>query len=71
MISGWVCNRIPYWIKDQKKADKQLEFVWRGSKSLGKQTEIWIHVLDTWYSSPAECAFDRNDGKFIINSFTN
>lgn len=32
--------------------EKELEFVWRGSKSLGKSTQIFTHVLDSHYCTP-------------------
>jgi len=61
-FSGWGLNRIPYWIKDQMKANKGLEFVWRGSKTLGQTSEIFAHVLDSFYMSPSEMNFNDNDG---------
>eukprot|EP00118_Oscarella_pearsei_P004513 m.19488 g.19488 ORF g.19488 m.19488 type:complete len:1215 (+) comp27848_c0_seq1:22-3666(+) len=53
-------NRIDYRIKDAMKANKGLEFVWRGSKSLGAARDMWIHVMDSHYCSPKECAYDAN-----------
>jgi len=61
---GFVLNRIPEWLKLQKRSDKNLEFIWRpSSKSYpGNSSDILIHVLDTWYSSPGSCAFNDNNG---------
>eukprot|EP01114_Cavostelium_apophysatum_P015022 TRINITY_DN4014_c0_g1_i1.p1 TRINITY_DN4014_c0_g1~~TRINITY_DN4014_c0_g1_i1.p1 ORF type:complete len:832 (+),score=225.18 TRINITY_DN4014_c0_g1_i1:499-2994(+) len=61
-FSNFVIDRIPYWIKNDMKSSQNLEFVWRGSKSLGNQTDMWIHVLDNMYQSPAEINFNHNDG---------
>lgn len=61
-FNAFILNRIPIWLKEQKKQDQELEFIWRSSKSRGKENDMWIHVLDTWYSSPSACAFDANNG---------
>eukprot|EP00118_Oscarella_pearsei_P019625 m.209602 g.209602 ORF g.209602 m.209602 type:complete len:333 (+) comp39727_c0_seq56:596-1594(+) len=39
------------------KANKGLEFIWRGSKSLGKARDMWVHVLDSHYCTPNVIAF--------------
>jgi len=73
-FSGWGLNRIPYWIKDQMKANKGLEFVWRGSKTLGQTSEIFAHVLDSFYMSPNEMNFNDNsgwDGKYVVDDKKN
>lgn len=46
---------------DKRMADKNLEFVWRGSKSLDKESDIFVHVLDSGYAAPAECNFYATD----------
>jgi hypothetical protein len=38
-------GRIEYDEHALRNATKGLEFVWRGSNSLGKDTQIWSHVL--------------------------
>ena len=40
---------------DKRMADKNLEFVWRGSKSLDKESDIFWNYLDTGYKAPDEC----------------
>eukprot|EP01119_Soliformovum_irregulare_P005383 TRINITY_DN1714_c0_g1_i1.p1 TRINITY_DN1714_c0_g1~~TRINITY_DN1714_c0_g1_i1.p1 ORF type:complete len:977 (+),score=300.90 TRINITY_DN1714_c0_g1_i1:52-2982(+) len=42
-------GRIDYKDHDIRNETKQLEFVWRGSQSLGAETEIFTHVLYTDY----------------------
>ena len=59
--AGFDCfgiNRIDFRDKEARKIDQQLEFVWRGSSSLGESVDMFTHVMDSHYSSPAECAFD-------------
>ena len=59
-FEGHVINRIHYAQKDQWKANKHLEFVWRGSESLGSETDMFTHVLDSHYSSPSDFDFEYN-----------
>ncbi|KAL5497387.1 hypothetical protein EMCRGX_G013852 [Ephydatia muelleri] len=49
-----ILNRVPDSVKQQMRADKSLEFMWRSPFS-GR--EIFTHVLDTSYSTPALPAF--------------
>jgi hypothetical protein len=53
-------NRIDYREKDRRKATKELEFIWRGSNSLGEETQLFAHVLDSHYGTPKEMNFDGN-----------
>ena len=55
-----VINRIHYQQKEAWKAERHLEFVWRGSPSLGAQTEMFTHVLDSHYSFPSGFNFEAN-----------
>jgi hypothetical protein len=43
--SAFFFGRIEYTEHAIRNATKELEFVWRGSQSLGKKTEIFTHVL--------------------------
>ena len=49
-----ILNRVPDSVKQQMRAEKSLEFMWRSPFS-GR--EIFTHVLDTHYSTPALPAF--------------
>ena len=49
-----ILNRVPDSVKQQMRADKSLEFMWRSPFS---GQEIFTHVLDTSYSTPALPAF--------------
>eukprot|EP00117_Sycon_ciliatum_P036568 scpid27181/ scgid4437/ Lysosomal alpha-mannosidase; Alpha-D-mannoside mannohydrolase; Alpha-mannosidase A; Alpha-mannosidase 60 kDa subunit; Alpha-mannosidase 58 kDa subunit len=53
-------NRIDFRDKDRRKANRELEFIWRGSKSLGEETEIFTHIMDSHYCTPGECGYDGN-----------
>ena len=53
-------NRIHYQDKDNRKKDKNLEFVWRGSQSLGAKSDVFTHIMDSHYCSPDECDFFSN-----------
>jgi len=63
-FNGHVINRIHYTLKDSWKTSQHLEFVWRGSKSLGSETEMLTHVLDSHYSFPS--GFDFEGGSVPI-----
>ena len=43
-------SRIDYREKTKRKADRSLEFIWRGSSTLGKRTQIFAHILDSGYT---------------------
>ena len=51
-------NRIDWREKDRRKSTKELEFVWRGSRTLGKDSQIFAHVLDSHYGTPGEINYD-------------
>eukprot|EP01052_Picozoa_sp_SAG31_P025823 SAG31_NODE_2290_length_5999_cov_3.229661_3_plen_158_part_00 len=44
-------ERIDEREKDRRRLSKSLEFIWRGSDSLGAETQIFAHILDSHYSS--------------------
>ena len=64
-------NRINYLDLQQRKQDKNLEFIWKGSNSLGQESYIFTHILDSFYCSPNEIWFhgifdlQRNGGNPI------
>lgn len=55
-------ERIDWREKDRRKANQELEFVWRGSDSLGEETQIFAHILDSHYNTPPEMAYDGDHG---------
>lgn len=57
-FDGYAINRIDYRLKSALKANQSLEFVWRTNPSLGPASDVWVHVMDSHYCSPAECAYD-------------
>ena len=34
------------------KQKQQLEFIWRGSRSLGAEAQMFTHVMDSHYCTP-------------------
>eukprot|EP01084_Bolivina_argentea_P158524 276127_1 len=50
-------NRINYEILQQRKKDQNLEFIWKGSNSLGEESYIFTHCLDSHYDAPKEIYF--------------
>ncbi|XP_057560639.1 epididymis-specific alpha-mannosidase [Hippopotamus amphibius kiboko] len=47
-FNAHVTSRIDYDQKEAMQRDQQLQFVWRGSRSLLAQQEIFTHVLDQY-----------------------
>ncbi|KAJ1060902.1 hypothetical protein K5549_002189 [Capra hircus] len=45
-FSGHIISRIDYDLKEAMQKDQEMQFVWRGSRSLLAQQEIFTHVLD-------------------------
>jgi hypothetical protein len=59
-------NRINYMDLDTRKANKNLEFVWKGSTTLGEDGYIFVHLLDSGYCTPGEIDFtDPNSGVYL------
>lgn len=52
--------RIHYAEDRKRKEQQELEFVWRGSKSLDAESDVFAHVFDSGYGSPDECEFLAN-----------
>ncbi|XP_062516816.1 lysosomal alpha-mannosidase-like isoform X2 [Corticium candelabrum] len=59
-FNAFSISRINFQDLERRKSQKQLEFVWRGSKTLGKSRDMWTHILDSHYCTPPECAYDTN-----------
>lgn len=47
-----VIARIDHELKLNRSVNKQLEFIWRGSKNQGNVTEIFTHILPVSYCTP-------------------
>ncbi|XP_070647862.1 epididymis-specific alpha-mannosidase-like isoform X2 [Bos indicus] len=45
-FNGHIISRIDYDLKETMQQDQEMQFVWRGSRSLLAQQEIFTHVLD-------------------------
>ena len=57
-MDGLFLFRIHYADKQKRLADKTMEMVWRGSKSLGESAEIFTGVLFSGYGAPSGFCFD-------------
>ena len=57
-MDGLFLFRIHYADKQKRLADKTMEMVWRGSKSLGEPAEIFTGVLFNGYGAPSGFCFD-------------
>ncbi|KYQ91114.1 EGF-like domain-containing protein [Tieghemostelium lacteum] len=47
-----VINRVSTSIKDEMKDNREMEFIWRGSKTIGSPSEILVNTLFDHYSYP-------------------
>lgn len=59
-FNAQIINRIHYTLKESWKQSKHLEFLWRGSNSLGEEVEMFTHVLDSHYSFPSGFNFETD-----------
>ena len=57
-MDGFFFFRIDYGDHQKRLQEKTMEMVWRGSKSLGTQTEIFTGVLFEGYGPPEGFCFD-------------
>ncbi|KAF5905433.1 epididymis-specific alpha-mannosidase, partial [Clarias magur] len=56
-------SRIDYDLKDDMQKSKRLQFVWRGSFSLGESQEIFTHTMDQYsYCTPSYLPFSNKSG---------
>ncbi|KAL6143040.1 hypothetical protein ACLB2K_053739 [Fragaria x ananassa] len=59
-------GRIDYQDREKRKNEKSLEFVWRGSKSLGSSAEIFSGAFPENYEPPSGFYFEVNDPSPIV-----
>ncbi|XP_076145488.1 epididymis-specific alpha-mannosidase [Alosa pseudoharengus] len=56
-------SRIDYDLKNDMQKNKRLQFVWRGSPSLGEKQEIFTHTMDQFsYCTPSHLPFSNMSG---------
>ena len=53
-------NRINFEEKEIRRDRQELEFVWRSSKSRGREADIFVHILAEAYQTPPECSVDHD-----------
>ncbi|KAJ8390261.1 hypothetical protein AAFF_G00108300 [Aldrovandia affinis] len=62
-FNAHLISRIDYDLKDYMQKSQKLQFVWRGSPSLGDQQEIFTHTMDQFsYCSPSHLPFSSRSG---------
>ncbi|KPP68149.1 Epididymis-specific alpha-mannosidase precursor-like [Scleropages formosus] len=62
-FNGHLISRIDYNLKDDMQRNQKLQFVWRGSRSLGDQQEIFTHTMDQFsYCTPSHLPFSNRSG---------
>lgn len=69
-FDAWFYARLDYGDKRRRTADNELEFVWMpNAQSLGKDVNIFTHVLWNHYEAPPGFDFeiDSGDAQFISN----
>ena len=54
-------NRINYMDLSEREANQDIEFIWKGSTSLGEDGYIFVHLLSGTYCTPGEIAFNNGD----------
>ena len=50
-------SRINYEYLLERESSQNIEFIWKGSNSLGEDGYIFVHLLNNTYSTPAEIQF--------------
>ncbi|XP_028829124.1 epididymis-specific alpha-mannosidase isoform X2 [Denticeps clupeoides] len=56
-------SRVDYDLKNEMQNNKRLQFVWRGSSSLGAKQEIFTHTMDQFsYCTPSYIPFSNRSG---------
>nr|XP_023692209.1 epididymis-specific alpha-mannosidase isoform X1 [Paramormyrops kingsleyae] len=62
-FNGHLISRIDYDLKETMQRNKELQFVWRGSPSLGEQQAIFTHTMDQFsYCTPSQLPFSNRSG---------
>eukprot|EP01084_Bolivina_argentea_P028334 52679_1 len=56
-FDAFAVHRINYLDLQTRKDAQNLEFMWKGSSSLGPDGYIFFHILDSGYGSPKEMSF--------------
>ncbi|KAN0006932.1 hypothetical protein ACTFIU_005125 [Dictyostelium citrinum] len=51
-IKGLVINRVSNDVKSYMKSVKEMEFIWKGSESLGEQSQMLVSTLNVHYDYP-------------------
>ncbi|CAK9820569.1 Lysosomal alpha-mannosidase [Anthophora plagiata] len=57
-FDGMFFGRLDYQDKEQRQRDKTMEFVWKGSQSLGSRANLFTVVLYNNYMAPAGFCYD-------------
>lgn len=62
-FNAHLISRVDYNLKDNMQDKQGLQFVWRGSSTLGQQQEIFTHTMDQFsYCTPSHLPFSLRSG---------
>ncbi|XP_059643821.1 probable alpha-mannosidase At5g13980 [Cornus florida] len=64
-------GRIDYQDRAKRKNEKSLEFIWRGSKSLGSSAQIFAGAFPENYEPPSGFYFEVNDDSPVVQDDIN
>ncbi|KAK8811390.1 hypothetical protein WA158_003124 [Blastocystis sp. Blastoise] len=71
-FDGYSIFRIHYDDVERRKENKTLEFIWRGSKSLDNESDLFTHYLESGYHAAGEANFFGDScGMCFFNSDDN
>ena len=59
-FDGLFFARIDYRDKEQRRAERNLQTIWKGSDHLGEDTHIFSGAFQDHYSAPSGFCFDIN-----------
>ncbi|CAM6125814.1 unnamed protein product [Calypogeia fissa] len=65
-FDGVFFARADYQDKEQRLKDRTMEFIWRGSKSLGSSAEVFGWLLHNHYSPPDEFSYEIHGTSPVI-----
>ncbi|EGC28973.1 hypothetical protein DICPUDRAFT_99980 [Dictyostelium purpureum] len=60
-LKGLIINRIAYDVKDYMKENLEMEFLWKGSETLNKDSEMLVSALDRHYDYFPKVLDPRNN----------
>jgi hypothetical protein len=65
-----VIARIDYEKKIKLRKNKEMEFIWRGSKNLENKTDIFTHILYDSYCNPSPFQWENRFSLYNNKKFS-